>query len=230
MNIDEKVLIYDGIGECIIEKKFYSKKNNVYLVRTSSGRYVIKEYMENSSAEREEGIYKILISNGVPVPNLVYWFRDYIIMEYIEGRTLLDELCAAEEGLNSIDALLSNFTIWLKRFYSVTRDAYGFQMIMGDVNLRNFIVKDEFYGIDFEEFHRGNIEEDAGRICAFLISYVPAFTEWKIRMAGKLLSLLSESLCLNSCYIKNEFKDELRRIEKRRNIHAPAGIIDEVFK
>lgn len=218
------------IGECVIEKIFYSKKNNVYLVRTPSSRHVVKEYNVHDRETREEQMFKTLEEKNVSIPELIYSCDNYIIMEYIDGSTLLDEFCKAEKSHSNIDELAHGFAGWLRSFYNGTKDAYGCQAIVGDVNFRNFIIKDRFYGIDFEDCRRGNIEEDAGRVCAFFICYEPAFTEWKKQMAGNLFKVLVRDLKLDPDYVKSEFKKELSMIEKRRKLYIPEGIASHMLE
>lgn len=229
MKYQGKILTFEPIGECLVEKNFYSKKNNVYLVRTQTGRYVIKKYSAHNSSAREEYMLKTLKGRGVSIPELIYSCEDYIILEYIDGSTLLDEFSSAEKNHTNIDGLAFRFIVWLKSFYHGVKDANGFQTIIGDVNFRNFITNDKFYGIDFEDCRRGDIEEDAGRICAYFICYIPAFTDWKIQMAGNLFKMLTCELSLDPDYVKCKFYEELSSIEKRRNLYIPEGIAGKVF-
>jgi hypothetical protein len=51
--------------------------------------------------------------------------------------------------------------------------------IRGDAILRNFILTDRIWGVDFEESRLGRPEEDIASICTSLLSTTPMFTPEK---------------------------------------------------
>lgn len=91
---------------------------------------------------------------------------------------------------------------------------------MGDVNFRNFIIREKIYGLDLEECREGKIEEDIGSLCAFALTYSPSFTPWNIAMAKEMFRILSSELGLDKELLKQEIQREILAISiKRKTIH-----------
>ncbi len=110
---------------------------------------------------------------------------------------------------------------------------------MGDMNLRNFILKNTFpggelYRIDFEDYKTGIIEEDLGSFCAFILSYCPAFTEWKVELARKFIISFKRNFCLDINNMKEEIKKNLSVLNLRRGDKYPddlaASAIETIIK
>ncbi|MCK4260367.1 MAG: phosphotransferase [Halanaerobiales bacterium] len=231
-----EILMNDGLKNSIVNideyhilKKFKSKKNQVFLVTGIEGEtrkevFVLKKFRNN--IEKEAYWLNLLKEQGILVPEIFAQGEDYLILEYLQGETLCDCFTRQEDLGNSIDQLvLDRFFCWLKEFYQTVRVEQNW--ILGDVNLRNFILdeKNMIYGIDFEECSLGEIEEDAGKICAFALTYTPAFTLWKSELTRVLMGGLVRELALDFDLVKNEFSKELEAINLRRELDIPQRII-----
>lgn len=221
----------------VVEKKFTSKKNNVYLLNSAQsgekGDYLVyKKFSCPDRMEKEVEMLSMLKDNGLPVPQILVIGKDYIGLEYLEGALLLDCYCDLESTdsssskfLHEADYLFINaLCSWFKNFYKAVREITGKQIIMGDVNFRNFIVKDIIYGIDFEECREGSIEEDIGSLCAFALTYNPSFTIWKTTMVNELQRIFSEVLNLDKELVKKETTKQLLFLAQIRG-ESSAGII-----
>lgn len=206
----------------VVEKKFTSKKNNVYLLNSAQSdekdEYLVyKKYSCPNRMQKEVEMLSMLKDNGLPVPQILVIGEDYIGLEYLEGALLLDCYCDLESADGSSSKSLHESAYlfiyalcsWFKNFYKVVRDITGKQIIMGDVNFRNFIVKDVIYGIDFEECWEGSIEEEIGSLCAFALTYDPSFTIWKTTMVNELQRIFSEELNLDKELVKKEITNQL---------------------
>ena len=213
-----------------VEKKIDSKKNDVYLLKTGKsgekGKYLIyKKYSQPDKMPREIEMLRLLKEKGVAVPQIYYTGDSYILMEYLEGPLFLDFFCWQENICGPVASSLKGPTYqtiyslccWFKDFYAATREAAGRQLIMGDVNFRNFIIREKIYGIDMEECREGKIEEDIGSLCAFALTYSPSFTPWKKVMAGELFRVISNELDLDKELLKEEIQKELMAIAVRRD-------------
>src|SRR5690554_2041906 len=95
---DIRHLLIEDI-DCIIEEEFYSKKNEVYKARNSSSEIegnsivVIKKYLGCSVKQKKEiGLLQHLRKRGLTVPKVYLQKENYMVMEYIEGKTLLEEI------------------------------------------------------------------------------------------------------------------------------------------
>jgi hypothetical protein len=233
MILDPCLTLTTILKDSTIKKQFNSKKNRVYWINTEQERFtgtgkqfVFKEYNHSQqSLEREADMLQKLKIRHVAVPHLFYADNESIVIEYIEGPLLLDFICWQESvsGTNSsalgkpVYQVIYSLCCWLKDFYTAARDISGKQIIMGDINFRNFIIREKIYGVDFEECREGRIEEDIGRLCAFAITYTPAFTSWKIAMTGELFRVLNRELGLDKEVTKRELQKELLAIARRRS-------------
>ncbi len=223
MLLDERFLEEDGITAYRIEKNFYSKKNNVYKVKCSypdrsEKIYIVKQYYQEMSKIKEIDLLSKLQEEGLEVPKLYYKGRDHCIIEYLKGPTLLEVISEREKSaiISSNTYLIIKFSQWFKKFYTISKKITGKNLIFRDVNLRNFIYSNKIYGIDFEDCCEGRIEEDVGRICAFILTYSPSFTLWKTNFIKEIFSIFKKEFMLKDDVIKAEMEKELEAISKRR--------------
>jgi predicted Ser/Thr protein kinase len=217
-------------------KKQDSKRNMVNLVRyfDKSGTrksLIIKTYEYPQNCAKELFLLTSLKLKNVMVPDVYCCRKDQMIMEFIDGETLFDLFDRherAQKPVESVMLILDRLCNWLKAFYTASQEICGRPIIRKDVNLRNFIVSNgQIYGIDFENCCEGKPEEDVGKFCAFLITYIPAFTQWKSVLTNEIFLKIIKELNLNKEAVKNEFKKELYAIQQRRKLTY--DIIDTVF-
>lgn len=216
-------------AECIVEERFYSKKNEVYKVRCldetigDSNTVVIKKYLQAPlNRTREIELLQYLKNKGLTVPKIYLEKENYIIMEYIEGKTIL-EIIEEREKNNPIETsndyrsnkkLIVKLIEWLKKFYRYTEGKY----ILRDINLRNFIISNNgiIYGFDFEDYDAGKIEEDVGKLCAYILTYDPPFTPWKLQFTKEFFDLCCKELKINQQVLLNKVEREIDLINKNR--------------
>ena len=187
----------------------------------------------------------------VCVPGLFYEGSDYIITEYIAGGTLLDRFSiyeseALKNGNSKIiskssssvsgdennagfifDFCLEYFkacTDLVFSFHEISKKIFGQALIFNDMNLRNFIIKDEpqpagkIFRVDLEDCKAGFIEEDLGKLIIFILSYDPILTEWKIKLSESLMEYILSGRSVNKDLLYNEAIKELDAMSIRRNI------------
>ncbi|MDN5365780.1 MAG: hypothetical protein PWP44_983 [Thermacetogenium sp.] len=215
-----------------VEKKFISRKNSVFLVKAggpgATERYLVcKKYSRPERMAGEAEMLRLLKEKGVSVPQIYGTGKDYILTEYLEGTLLLDRYCLLESSGSDggspgepASRLLRDLCRWFKGFYQASREIAGRQLIMGDVNFRNFIVREKIYGIDLEECREGEIEEDVGSLCAYALTYTPSFTLWKMALVREMLWLFAAELGLDQEFLKREVKKELLVLAGRRGTLA----------
>jgi hypothetical protein len=238
----DEIIMPKDIDSYIIKRKFQSRKNEVYLVelRKSNGLVipsVLKKYINsNENKSKETFLLRVSLENGLSVPKIYFEGADYILLEYIDGDTFLDTLVDLEnnQGENignekNYEVFFELFT-WLQKFHSLTKETIGKGYIFEDINFRNFIVSDKIYGIDLEDCHYGAYKErDGGRFCAFLLTYSPSFTSWKVKVARQTIEILTKEFGYNSELLKKEINKEFIEIQKRRKIKIPDGIIKRLL-
>ena len=224
-----------------IEKQFNSKKNNVYLVRADiegacKKRFVLKQYKgRRSYISREADILAELYKRGISVPELYYRGARSIAMEYINSPTLIDVMTDAEyvagQKFDYINAkgMASHIAKWLDNFYKAMEKKTGKRIILWDINLRNFLVGYKLYGIDFEDCREGAYEEDLGRLLAFIVTYAPAFTPYKIEFAKEVYNALGGRLVLDRDRVMAETAEEFNAIRERRGMEIPEDIVGRII-
>ena len=218
-------------------QKFYSKRNKVYLVEdtaeSAGENYVLKIFMGREKQKRkriEENFLKDLSKSFLHVPELLLTGKDYLLMEYIKGATLLDILIRYEESGSCDDRPFLMAIDFIYDYCRHTLKSMGRSYVLKDINLRNFIYKgDKLYRIDFEDCAPGYIEEDLGKLFAFMLTYDPVFTDWKILMVKNLFKYLSDKYSADTDSIRSEMKKELISIEDRRGLEIPFGKIDKCY-
>jgi Ser/Thr protein kinase RdoA (MazF antagonist) len=218
-----------------VERKIESRRNDVFLLKASKTGIkdeflIYKKYSEPDKIEREKEMLSLLHSRGVAVPRIHGSGDGYVLLEYLDGPLFLDVFCWQENTRASVGGSLhgpSYQTIyslcsWFKDFYAATREGGVRQLIMGDVNFRNFIVRERVYGIDLEECREGKVEEDVGSLCAFALTYSPSFSPWKMTMVGEMFRVFCGELQLDQELLKEEIKNSLLMIVQRRQMDNEA--------
>ena len=138
-----------------------------------------------------------------------------MVTEYIEGPLLLDVFFC--------EPLLKMFGDDLERLYRALGQVDA-GMVLGDMNLRNFILNRErnrIYRVDLESAGVGAVAEDLGKLCAFCLTYDPPFTQNKMEITRALLHHLVAKLEAPVGQVREEVLLELLRIEGRRRMTVP---------
>ncbi len=199
------------------EIKLKSKRNNVFRIVEDEGIYILKKFENHENYIREKEVLSILKKEGVNVPSIIKAEENYLYLEDL-GEVNFLEWYEEQEKNNALNiSMVYELCSWFKDFYSAVFEFYKKQFILYDVNFKNFIICDnKVYGIDFEQVKPGHIEEDAGRLSAFALTYNPSMTEWKMDFRNILINILSNELNIEKEKIISEENKELAAIKKRR--------------
>ncbi len=179
------------LGKLSAVKRFKSRQNEVTLVRWGEPPRlcVAKRFVDRTRLEKELRIGERIRESGLKAPAMLGRSEDTVLYEYVEGRTLcalLDEAEASGDGAAVLIAL-GLLCEWLGAFHAATGAAFFF------IILRNFVLQGgAVYGFDYEDAREGAIEEDYGRLLAFVLTYDPAFTGLKLGLGRRLLPGMSE--------------------------------------
>ena len=123
---------------------------------------------------------------GVRVPRLISCKDDWLAMDYVESRTLVEYIDSCEIGAERVphETIIDNVSVWFESFYDAVQNG----IIRGDVNCRNFLLtpNGSVFGVDFEGPFIGKREDDLGRILAYILTYKPQYTPFKTRFADML--------------------------------------------
>jgi hypothetical protein len=238
--LDQDFLQQRDIREYRTVRFYKSKKNEVRLLEVVTSdqtveKLVLKTCRHPERMKQEAELVKALGREGVVVPRLFYQGENHLVFEYIDGLTLCDlfqnqESALPGETLLSADTrhAIGSLVQWLRAFYRAGRVITGRTLLMKDVNLRNFLLAERLYGVDFEDCSIGQIEEDVGRLCAYVLTYNPIGTAWKHHAAAVLFRSLEAELGLDVNAVRQFFGRELLEMEKRRNIPLAWVRLDEI--
>lgn len=191
-------------------RSFFSKRNRVYLY----GGKVYKECMNEVAAREEYEILSLLHQKGMQVPKPLERHDNLVTMEYISGEALPDLLC--EEGVD-LAALARALVEWMGVFYAAVEHAES-GWIRGDVNGRNFLVDSNglVWGVDFESRVYGKMEQDGGRLLAFLESYDLPDPRTGEMLAENMAEALVLRLGMDPELLRTEREKELLAMKMRR--------------
>ncbi len=217
------------------KEKLFSRKNDVYRIEVQSmtgiKNYVLKQYKGRDRQTRiktELFFYDLLGGDELKVPGIYYSDREVVVMEYMGSRTLLDYIIQEENLARDKDISGSrDYFVQLKHLTGAIGYIYGFNKrlkrltgksyVLNDMNHRNFLFySGEVCRVDLEECREGIVEEDIGKFIAFLLTYDPAFTEWKMSAADYMKSFCRDIMDADISTIDREIKKELVRMAARR--------------
>lgn len=201
-------------------KLYKSKKNHVCQVNINGKICVMKKYFDEYSVVKEQEILSLLGSKELSVPKVLWNQDNQMCLDYIEGITVLDYLIELENKSSDSEYVdfINHFADLHKDLYEALR-GYKKDMILGDMNLRNYITnKGKIFRIDFEDCTAGNIETDIGKMAAFALTYDPSFTDWKKTYVNSLIDIFSERINISKEKVVAEMERELDLIKIRRNI------------
>jgi len=197
--------------------RFKSKRNIVLL---KSG-IIEKHFPLQETAMFESKALKDLKAAGLRVPEVISEEETVIKMQYIPGCTLPDLIAEFEDAEDSFDlsairSCACQLMSWLLEFYQTVK-TFETGRIRGDVNGRNFLFFDnECWGIDFENAVYGTIEEDIGRLLAFVITYDPPGTSVKNALVTSLIKEAERMLGIDITQVYH-FRDlEIQAMHQRR--------------
>ncbi|AOY76275.1 RIO1 family regulatory kinase/ATPase [Clostridium formicaceticum] len=214
-------------------ERFCSKKNEVYKVPYFHEKMqqlkfvVIKKYIQPKEKMKKEIDFLLCLKQeGLAVPKVYQQGNNYVIMEYIEGKTFLETI-EERERENTLEkskpcrsnlSLIENLIEWMEKFYKVRKRINKPNITLGDVNLRNFIVGEgeKIYGIDFEDCRKGKIQTDGAKLCAYTLTYSPSFTPWKMRFVEELIDLFTRRFSISREIFIKEVEKEINSIKLKR--------------
>jgi RIO-like serine/threonine protein kinase len=213
MNIDAEIIKQLGIFEYHEERRFFSRRNEVYLFcgKLPDGKQIQFVYKKFVQGNKENEYTALTALKGGRFPHILACGNDAICLEYIKGQTMLECLEESERSGETCSGFINELLYFLQGFYE---SMPGF--VYGDVNLRNFIVAESgIYGVDLEETHPGRPEIDIGRAMAFILTYYPV-TQYKKEAAEYLIRSASERLDLSIGEMENQKEKELSDMLIRR--------------
>lgn len=216
-------------------KTFSSKRNDVILAQPcleDRPLVVVKKFDENVSGFlTEQKVVTLLQNKNIRTPKIINAKNQTLVYEYIDGDIVLDFIENLENTNNwdPIYRIFDSLCLWLANCYQALEESYQKEMILRDIHLRNFIFKDEIYGVDFECVTEGSVEEDIARLAIFTATYSPACTPAKYALAGFLCEKSLEYIKLDYDLLLQEMEHQLDMISKRRNTIYETGVVENII-
>lgn len=215
-------------SKIVVQKRFKSKKNHVGLITIDQQQYVVKIF---SSQLQENMQIEIDVlkkaSNTLNVPRIheVDYENNVIIMSYIEGQNLCDVINDEHRSENEKQKIMRSLAKWFACFHQHFYDPENdWVRIRGDANMRNFILGEAIWGVDFEESKKGDPVRDIAELCASVLSTDPMFTEEKTVLCKEFATTYSRSVDWDLVDLDSHVSVVLR--EKRRWRPRQAAILE----
>jgi len=168
----------------IIQHNFDSKKNTVAYVTLGGKPRILKWFvpgfkrqMKNEYDVIKKGSSKINMPSAYEIDEE----NNVLITSYIIGENLCDVINNEDTTTNEKQRLMMLLAEWFVDFHNHFKTVDGFR-IRGDSILRNFILTDRIWGVDFEESRQGKIIEDIAGMCASILTTDPMFTKEKFQL------------------------------------------------
>ncbi|RLF34445.1 MAG: hypothetical protein DRN08_04655 [Thermoplasmata archaeon] len=174
----------------VIQRRLRSKKNMVYHAFIDNKPVVLKWYTPGRSKQMK--IEQNILKNGsssLHIPVLLDKDTDnnVLIMSYIPGRNLCDVINNNNISLREKKRILILLANWFAVFHDYFKTPKRLY-VRGDSILNNFIINTHVWGVDFEEFRKGNPMEDIADMCSSILSTNPMFTYEKFQLCKTFIT------------------------------------------
>jgi len=174
----------DKYKSAIIQQSFKSKKNTVAYVTLEDKPRILKWFVPGY--KRQMKIEHSVLKQGSSKLNIPSIYEmdeknNVLITSYIIGENLCDVINDENTTTNEKQRLMILLAEWFIKFHNHFKTDDGFR-IRGDSILRNFILTDRIWGVDFEESRQGKVIEDIAVMCASILTTDPMFTSEKFKL------------------------------------------------
>ena len=181
--------------KAVVHNNFKSKKNTVAYVTLKEKPRILKWFVPG--LKKQMDVECSVLKKGASKLNIPSIYEvdkenNVIIMSYIIGENLCDLINDKNTSFNEKQRLMILLAEWFTNFHNHFKTIDEFY-IRGDSTLRNFILTDRIWGVDFEEFRTGRPVEDIAGMCASILTTDPMFTSEKFKLCKTFLESYVES-------------------------------------
>lgn len=205
-DIEELIQNVKKYKNAVAQQKFKSKKNTVAYVTLDGKPRTLKWFVPGFKRQMETE-YNVLKKGSselhMPFPYEIDKDNNVLIMSYITGENLCDVINDEKTTINEKQRLMALLAEWFAHFHAYFREVENFR-IRGDSILRNFILTDRIWGVDFEESRTGKPVEDVAGICSSILSTDPMFTSEKFQLCETFIELYVKSVKWNLENVNDE--------------------------
>jgi len=141
----------------------HAKKCKILLVEKQNTKYYLLAYATKDACEMQYNMLSLLRLRGVKVPKVVQRTDDEVLVDYVEGKTLYEEL--SQGPVFKVTLLAQALAKILTGFVAAIPDKR-----IGNVDLRSYIVKGtSLVAMDFDCVLTGTLaDEVADAVCSVL--------------------------------------------------------------
>jgi len=189
-NIEELVQNVKKYKKAVIQDNLNSKKNAVAYVTIKDKPRVLKWFVPGLKRQMktEHDVLKKGSSKlNIPSVYEIDEKNNVLVMNYITGENLCDLINDKKTTKNEKKRLMILLAEWFFKFHNHFKTDEQFR-IRGDPTLRNFILTDRIWGVDFEESRLGKTIEDIAGMCASILTIDPMFTSEKFQLCEIFLN------------------------------------------
>ena len=231
-DMEELIKNVDKYENALIQQRFKSKKNTVAYVIFNGKPRILKWFAPGFT--RQMGTESSTLEKGSSVLNMPILYEkdsdnNVLLMNYIMGENLCDVLNDEKTIFNENQRIMVLLAGWFARFHRYFKTSDQFY-IRGDSILRNFIISDHIWGVDFEEFRAGKPVEDIAGMCSSILSTDPMFTSEKFQLCKTFIKSYAESVKWNLENINEEVAYALLERMCRRGDTVSKKEADEIVK
>ena len=181
-------------NKSVVQQELKSKKNTVAYVTINNKPRVLKWFVPG--LKRQMKVEYTILKKGSSKLNIPTVFEmdeknNVLVTNYIIGENLCDIINNKDTTQAEKQRLILLLAEWFNDFHNFFKKDKEF-MIRGDSTLRNFILTDKIWGLDFEESRIGKPVEDLASICASILSTDPMFTKEKFTLCRIFLDRYNE--------------------------------------
>jgi tRNA A-37 threonylcarbamoyl transferase component Bud32 len=199
-------------------RQLKSKKNTVAYVFLGDKPCILKWYPPGF-VNKMEIEYKFMMkgSSGTNIPTIYEKDMDnnILVISYINGENLCDVINNNNTILIEKKRLIYYLAEWFKNFHNYFKKLDYFY-IRGDSTLRNFLLTDRIWGVDFEESRKGKPVEDIAGMCSSILTTDPIFTKEKFQLCEIFIKSYLKLVKWNILEIWDEISyDLLKKIQWR---------------
>jgi tRNA A-37 threonylcarbamoyl transferase component Bud32 len=195
-DIEELVQNIEKYKNVTIQQKFKSNKNTVAYVTDDSKPRIFKWYVPGLKRNMETE-YTILKKGSsklsMPAVHEMDPENNLLIMTYVTGKNLCDVVNDEKIDIKEKQKLMFLLGDWFAQFHNYFKTADQFR-IRGDSILRNFLISDHIWGLDFEESRIGKPIEDIAGMCSSILSTDPMFTDEKFQLCTTFIESYKSSV------------------------------------
>ena len=189
-----------------IQKSFTSKKNAVAYVLYQGKPRVLKWFAPGFKKNIETEV-KVLTKATLKlsVPTLFEYDPTHHVLNlsYIPGQNICDLINIPKTTLSEKQRLIKLLAQWFAGFHQFFKTSERF-LIRGDATLRNFLLTDRIWGVDFEETRPGKPIEDIAQLCTSLLTTKPMATEDKFILCTTFITTYKQHVTWNLQHLIDE--------------------------